>query len=321
MKIGTRGSTLAMIQTKSIADIIVKEMNIKTDIVVISTQGDRMVDRPFHDLEGRGYFTKEIEDALLRCEIDAAVHSFKDVPSESPEGLVIVAVTEREDPSDLLVIRSESYSAFNRSELTAESSYQPRWVDSGRDRRVDDRKMNIPLHSGAIIGTSAVRRQVQIKAIRPYLEVKDLRGNVPTRLHKLADGQYDAIFLATAGVNRLQIDLSEFKVFKFDPVFFIPSPGQGGLAVQMRENDPLFNRLRILLHHDATGQATSLERDVMARFGGGCGLPLGVYAKPVEENWEVYGFWGQDTNNPVWGAVSGKYADGLSEELYNKLTE
>ena len=292
IKIGTRGSALALAQAKSIADVISAGLGLETELAVIKTQGDRVTDRPLRELEGRGYFTKEIEEALLNEQIDIAVHSFKDVPSLMPEGLMLAAVTEREDPSDLLIVNADA-------DVDADGS--------------------IPLKKGATIGTSAVRRSVQLLALRPDLTIKDLRGNVPTRLQKLKEEKYDAIMLASAGINRLGVDLSSFRTVKFEPNRFIPSPGQGALAVQMRECDKRIDDLNELLNHEPTALATSLEREVMELFGGGCGLPLGVYARMVNDIWEMYGFWGGDVDNPVWANVKGEFAEELPEKLYRKL--
>ncbi|NQU06160.1 MAG: hydroxymethylbilane synthase [Calditrichaeota bacterium] len=291
MKIGTRGSRLALVQTTAVASFIEQRLGITPEITVIKTQGDRINDRPFSDMEGRGFFTKEIEEALLSCKIDVAVHSFKDVPSVLPDGLAIVAVTQREDPADLLIIRPEA-------------------INKGQE---------IPLKSGVSVGTSAVRRSVQLKALRPDIEIKDLRGNVTTRLQKLENGVYDAIFLAAAGVNRLGIAIDEFIVERLTPTVFIPSPGQGALAIQMRADDVNYEKIHSLLHDENTGEATNIERDVMVRFGGGCGLPLGVYAFNDEKEWNLHGFWGESSDHPTWADVKGDQTSELISELYRKL--
>lgn len=293
MKIGTRGSTLALAQTKMIADILIRELGIQPEIVTIRTQGDRFTDQPFREFTGRGYFTLELEEALLCGQIDAAVHSFKDMPPEAPEGLSVAAVSEREDPADLLIVRPEAFAPGVQE---------------------------IPLNQGVVVGTSAVRRATQLKHLRRDIQIKDLRGNLPTRLYKLTEGQYDAIFLASAGVNLLKLDLSEFNVVRLDPTTFIPSPGQGALAVQMREGHRLFSEVQRILHHETTWQATRLERDVMGLFGGGYGLMLGVYAHYSDNNWRLYGYWGGTDDQPVWTDVEGDLKDNLAEQLHRKLT-
>ncbi|UCE67620.1 MAG: hydroxymethylbilane synthase [Candidatus Zixiibacteriota bacterium] len=293
MKIGTRGSDLAGFQTGVIADKIRKSLGIEIEIEVIKTKGDIVTDRPLREIEGRGYFTKELEEALLDKRIDLAVHSFKDMPSQNPEGLVVACVSEREDPADLLIIKKDSYKP-----------------DKGK----------IPLSENAFVGTSAVRRESQIRALRDDLNVKDLRGNVPTRLRKLSEGLYDAIFLASAGVKRLNLDLSDFEVVRLNPEQFVPSPGQGVLAVQMRIDDPGIEPIRSIIHNQHSYIATSMERDIMAKFGGGCGLPLGAYAYSDKSDWHVYGFWGGIKGKPKWANVNGMDLSKLAEKLYYGLT-
>lgn len=294
MIVGTRGSDLATTQTNNVAKLIAAELGFEPQIKIIQTLGDRVTDRPLREIEGRGYFTKEIEEALLSREIDVAVHSFKDMPSKSPEGLAVAAISAREDPSDLLIIRPEAY---------------------------DLRQGRLAIKARAIVGTSAVRREMQIRALRPDLQTRDLRGNVPTRIAKLASGQYDAIFLASAGIRRLNLDLSAFQVARLDPTWFVPAPGQGALAVQMRAEDRYFAEVRDAINDDVTAQATAIERRVQFRFGGGCGLPLGAYAYHDEDDWHVYGFWGGDLNNPVWASVHGNDPIMLADELYASLAK
>jgi len=292
MIIGTRGSDLATTQTSTVAEKIRSELGIEVRLEIIKTRGDIITNRPLRELEGRGYFTRELEEALLLEKIDMAVHSFKDMPSECPPGLTIAAVSEREDPADLLIVNKKSFIP-----------------EMGE----------IPLAGKAIVGTSAVRRETQIKAKRPDLEVKDLRGNVPTRLRKLSEDQYDAIFLASAGVRRLNLDLSGFQVLRFEPEVFVPSPGQGALAVQMRTSDPGLEKVKSAVHNESSFLATSIERDVLARFGGGCSLPLGVYSYLDSGIWRAYGFWGGDAENPRWAEVADADPSKLGGKLYEAL--
>ena len=308
MKIGTRGSDLALAQANVIVEAITDKLDVTPEVIVIKTRGDRIIDRPLRELERWGFFTKEIEDALLDGRIDAAVHSFKDMPSKMPEGLVVAAVTERENPGDLLIIKPEAY-----SDNLAHSISSP--PVSG----VGEKSSIIHLRRGARVGTSSVRRSVQLKSMRSDLEIIDLRGNVPTRLRKLADGQYDVVMIAQAGVNRLKVDLTQFRAIMIDPTRFVPAAGQGALVVQVRENDPRLDDVAAILNHETTEQATSLERKVMDRFGGGCGLPLGVYARPTGIDWEIHGFWGGDPEQPVWASVRGFPDDNLVEKLFRKL--
>ncbi|MFZ5432970.1 MAG: hydroxymethylbilane synthase [Calditrichota bacterium] len=293
MIIGTRGSDLALTQARTVAELLLSRLGIVAPVQVIHTQGDRVTDRPLRELEGAGYFTKEIEEALLRREIDIAVHSFKDMPSRMPAGLALAAVSVREDVADLLLIRASAYQADAAA---------------------------LPLSSGAIIGTSAVRRETQLRALRPDLHIRDLRGNVPTRIAKLQSGQYDAIILAAAGANRLHCDLSMYQVIRLDVRKFVPAPGQGALAIQVREDEPRFDAIRSALHDSTTETATIIERNVQARFGGGCGLPLGVHAWREDQIWHSVGFWGGDKTTPTWMEVQGNDPIALSDQLYHALS-
>ena len=293
MRIGTRGSELATTQAATIATRITAVLGIRPETIIIQTQGDRVIDRPLRELEGRGYFTKEIEEALLSEKIDLAVHSFKDMPSLAPVGLAVAAVSEREDPADLLIVRPEAY---NKDIV------------------------GLPIRLGATAGTSAVRRASQVASLRPDMATRDLRGNVPTRLAKLARGDYDAIFLASAGIRRLKLDVSQFEVIRLDPTWFVPSPGQGALAIQMRADDPRFSIVHTALNDPVTEAATRIERAVQSHFGGGCGLPLGAYAYCESDIWHLHGFWGADTHHPVWAAAHGADPDAIVEELFTSLT-
>lgn len=292
MIIGTRGSELARTQTNWIVAQLEQALNLTIEVKIISTQGDRVTDRPLRELEGSGYFTKELEDALLDGRIDAAVHSYKDMPSNTPTGLVVAAVSQREDVADLLIMRPEAA-------VCGEEDFF--------------------LKSEAVVGTSAVRRAAQLQAHRPDVTTKDLRGNVPTRLRKLHDGEYDAILLASAGVRRLNLELSEFIVERLSPTLFVPAPGQGALAVQMRERDPNLQAVRAAVHDETTFIATRSERQVQALFGGGCGLPLGVYAALHNELWTMEGFWFSECAGPIRDTVRGANPNTLPEELFNLL--
>ena len=275
------------------AERLTTQTGITPEVIVIETTGDRVTDRPLREIEGRGYFTKEIEEALLADKIDAAVHSFKDMPSKSPEGLAVAAVSAREDAADLLVIRADAY-------------------DPGR--------RDLPVRENAVIGTSAVRREIQARALRKDVSISDLRGNVPTRLRKLEEGKYDAIFLASAGVHRLKLSLDGFHAVRLEPTRFVPSPGQGALAIQMREGDARSRPIQAALHDSATQIATGIERAVQARFGGGCGLPLGAYAYQENGQWHAHGFWGGDEARPVWANVAGNDPLRIAGELFARLS-
>src|ERR1700709_2626010 len=186
--IGTRGSDLALWQANFVKDELAKN-GIEAELKIIKTQGDRILNLSFDKLEGKGFWTKELEEELLAGTIDIAVHSHKDLPTENPAGLIIAAVSEREDPSELLLILKDCV----------------------------DVRQKLSLKYGATLGTSSNRRKAQLLAHRPDLEIEDLRGNVPTRIDKLRKEKYDAIMLAQAGVSRLNINLGEFHVEELTP--------------------------------------------------------------------------------------------------------
>lgn len=293
MIIGTRGSALAQTQTDWVRRYLEQKLDTLINVQIISTQGDRITDRPLRELEGSGYFTKELEEALLDRRVDVAVHSYKDMPSQCPEGLILAAVSVREEANDLLIMRKDAVT-----------------------QSADD----LWLKEEAIVGTSAVRREAQIKAMRPDLQTKDLRGNVPTRLTKLHNGEFDAILLASAGVRRLGFDVSEFNVQKLAPSLFVPAPGQGALAIQMRANDPRLKQVKEAIHNEECSMATRMERQVQALFGGGCGLPLGAYACRRDNLWIMEGFWFSPQTGPVRATVRGENPDLLADQLYHELS-
>lgn len=257
--IGTRGSELALWQANFVKDSLAA-INITAELKIIKTQGDRILNLSFDKLEGKGFFTKELEEELIAGTIDIAVHSHKDLPTENPPGLIIAAVSEREDPAELLLILKDCVDVHQK----------------------------LSVKYGAIVGTSSNRRKAQLLAHRPDLEIEDLRGNVPTRIGKLRDEKYDAIMLAKAGVTRLGLDLSEFHVEEITPVELIPAPAQGALAIQIRETDhELFEALQAL-HHTDVAEQLAVERTVLKLFGGGCHLPLGCYCRKEDGLYQVF---------------------------------
>jgi len=272
IRIGTRGSKLALWQANHTQEQL-QQAGIESEVVIIKTQGDRIQHLSFDKMEGKGFFTKEIEDALLREEIDVAVHSMKDLPTNAPEGLSITAVSYRENPADWLVIRKEREAA-------------------GQDLR---------LPQGAIVGTSSARRKSQILDFRPDVQIKDIRGNVPTRLGKLRDGQFDAILMAAAGATRLGIDLEEeFTLIKFNPKEFVPAPAQGVLAWQTRTEDKPTRRLLKNIHQKDTAEATNIERKVLNMLDGGCQMPLGVYCERDDDgNYHIWAAKADAWDKPV----------------------
>ncbi|KAA3598022.1 MAG: hydroxymethylbilane synthase [Calditrichaeota bacterium] len=289
--IGSRGSDLALWQAHFVQDSLAKN-GVETKIKIIKTQGDKIQNLSFDKLEGKGFFTKEIEDALLNSEIDLAVHSHKDLPTESPEGLKIVAVSEREDPSELLLIRKEAV----------------------------DPKQHFSIKKDAIVGTSSARRKSQLLSFRNDFEIIDLRGNVPTRIQKLRDKKYDAIVLANAGVSRLGLDLSEFHQELLAPIDFIPAPAQGVLAYQIRENDSEIAEILSKIHSPETQETTEVERKILNLFEGGCQMPVGVFCQKEGDTFQVWtakSKTGEDF--PIRIFKESKTAKGLAEKIVQKF--
>ena len=254
--IGTRGSDLALWQANYTKDLL-EDKGHQVEIKIISTQGDRSQqwNTSFDKLEGKGFFTKELEDALLNKEIDLAVHSHKDLETNNPAGLMVAGVSKREDPSELLIIRKE-------------------FVDKGQ-------KFN--LKKEAIVGTSSSRRKSQLLAFRPDVQIHDMRGNVPTRIEKLRKGEYEAIMLAAAGVERLELDLDDLHVEYLKPEEFVPAPAQGVLAWQTREDDEELMEVIDTISDLDVRIRIEIEREILNMFNGGCQLPLGVYCDTDED--------------------------------------
>lgn len=252
--IGSRGSDLALWQANHVKRQLV-EIGCDVEIKIIKTRGDQIQHLSFDKMEGKGFFTKEIEDALLKKDIDLAVHSHKDLETESPEGLTIACVSERENPADLLLVRIESVSKEHKFEVK----------------------------ENAVVGTSSARRKTQLLHHRPDVTINDLRGNVPTRIDKLRSGNYDAIILAKAGVDRLQLDLSDLHVYTFNPKEFVPAPAQGVLGLQIREEDHSLAEVLNKINHEDVQKRIKIERKVLNLMDGGCQLPLGVYCTEESE--------------------------------------
>jgi hydroxymethylbilane synthase len=248
LRIGTRGSQLALWQAHFTQQALLT-VNIESELVIIKTKGDIIQHLSFQKMEGKGFFTKEIEDALLQGEIDLAVHSMKDLPTQSQNGLVISAVSHREDPSDCIIAHPHAINP------------------------------NLPfkLKLNANIGSSSARRKAQMTHFRSDIFMRDLRGNVPTRIQKLETDNLDAIIIALAGVKRLQLDLSKFVMVPLDPREFVPAPAQGVLAWQTNADDITTRTILKKIHNTAVATLTNIERRVLQIMDGGCQLPLGVY--------------------------------------------
>ncbi|WP_026904634.1 hydroxymethylbilane synthase [Pedobacter glucosidilyticus] len=258
--IGTRGSDLALWQANHVAAKL-NHIGVETEIKIIKTQGDHILNLRLDKLEGKGFFTKELEEHLLAGTIDIAVHSHKDLPTENPPGLRIAAVSEREDPSEIILILKDC-------------------VDLSK-------KLSVK-HNG-IVGTSSNRRQSQLLAVRPDLEIDDLRGNINTRIQKLRDENYDAIILAKAGISRLELDLSEFYIEEIEPTSeLVPAPAQGVLAVQTRNQDDELNTILQQINDADVAACIAVERKVLNLFNGGCHMPLGCYCEKEDNLFKVW---------------------------------
>ena len=248
--IATRGSKLALWQSNHIKGVLEDNFEgLEVELKIIITSGDKILDTPLAKIGGKGLFLKEIEECMLRGEAQIAVHSLKDVPTVMPAGLILAAITQREDCRDALL--SQKYSNIDT------------------------------LPNGAIIGTSSLRRKMQIKALRPDLIIKDLRGNVDTRIRKLKDGEYDAIILASAGINRLGFLDSVEHIYNISIDEMVPSMGQGALGIECI-NDSEILKIAKFLQDDDSMIETTIERAFVDKLEGGCQVPIGVNASVLE---------------------------------------
>ena len=274
-KLGTRGSALARTQSGHVADALAALTGDAVELVVIRTRGDAITDRPLAQVGGKGLFTKEIEDALLEGAVDLAVHSFKDLPSESPAGLVVAGLPPREDPRDSLV----------GAPLAA-------------------------LREGAVVGTGSARRRLQLLAARPDLRVVDLRGNVDTRVRKVRDGELDAAVLAAAGLARLGRSADVAEALAVDVM--VPAVAQGVLAVQTREDHaPMRDALARLTDPD-TATCVALERAFLEALGGGCSVPAACHAWIDGDAVAYAAFLGRDDGAAVAERGRCARADGVA---------
>jgi hydroxymethylbilane synthase len=283
--IASRGSQLALWQAHWV-EAQLQALGHEVRIEVIKTTGDKITDVPLAKVGTKGLFTKEIEEALLDGRADVAVHSLKDLPTELPEGLVVAAVPEREDPRDAVV-----------------------------GKRLDE------LPQGAKIGTSSLRRAAQLLALRPDLHIESVRGNVDTRLRKLDEGQYDAILLASAGLRRLGWGDRIAEIL--DPARMCPAVGQGALAIETRASGAGFDAVQPLDDH-ATHAAVAAERGVLGALGGGCQVPIGAYAVVTGNRVRVHGIVASpDGSEIVRGESEGAVvdADAIGHALALDLLE
>ena len=266
LRLGTRGSDLARTQSGTVATAL-RQAGFDIELTIIKTAGDQNATAPFASIGPQGVFVREIEQALVERRIELAVHSFKDLPTKSPPELVVAAVPARIDPADLLLVR--------RAALAGDAGG---WL---------------PLTRGARVGTASARRRVWLTHFRPDLTVLPLRGNVPTRVRKLADGEFDAIVLAAAGIERLRAEprlgsaLADLEAIRLDPTRFVPAPAQGALAVQCRRDDPAVLEALRLIDDALSGAAVTAERDALARAEGGCDIAFGAYCFATGGGYEL----------------------------------
>jgi hydroxymethylbilane synthase len=257
VRIGTRSSELAVRQARLVEEAL-SARGVRSELVTFKTIGDKKVDQPLSEIGAKGLFTHELEVALAKNKIDCAVHSLKDLPTDSADGLHIVALLEREDPRDALVVNRATGAAG-----------------------LDD------LPAGSRVGTSSLRRRAQLMAKRPDLEVVELRGNVPTRLGKVESGQVHAAILAAAGLIRLEVR-QRITMF-FDPPEWLPAPGQGAIAIQARSDDRRMSELLSPLNHEKTSVGTRAERAFLAALDGGCQVPIGALVSAIDGRPTLYG--------------------------------
>lgn len=289
LRIATRKSPLALWQANFVKDRLeALYPDLRVELVPMSTQGDKILDTPLAKVGGKGLFVKELETAMLEGRADIAVHSMKDVPVEFPEGLGLHTICEREDPRDAFV--------------------------SNRFQQIDE------LPQGAVVGTSSLRRQCQLRAARPDLVIRDLRGNVNTRLAKLDAGEYDAIILAAAGLKRLEM---AHRITAFiEPEQSLPANGQGAVGIECRQNDHELHALLAPLEHAETRIQVLTERAMNRALQGGCQVPIGAYALVQGDEVWLRGLVGSpDGTQVIRDEIRGPLADGeaLGHALAQRL--
>lgn len=288
--IGSRGSKLAMWQTNHIAAELRSKFGLEIEIVRIKTQGDKILDSPLSRIGDKGLFVKEIENALLAGEIDLAVHSMKDVPTALPAGLVIKAMTVRADPRDVLISR--------------------------------DHVPLAKLPQGATIGTSSLRRQSQLLALRPDFKMADVRGNLDTRLGKMSGGEFDAMILAAAGIDRL--GYGEVITERIPAELMVSAVGQGSIGIEVRKDDAGTVAYVSALSDPDTFACITAERALLAELEGGCQVPIGAIAKVEDGVLDLTAIVGALDGSVVFrDGLSGaaEDADGIGRRLARKLAD
>jgi hydroxymethylbilane synthase len=292
--IGSRGSKLALVQAELIKGMLERlNPDLELRIEIIKTTGDVKTE-PLTVIGGKGVFTKELEEALLDGRIDIAVHSLKDLPTIIPDSLALTAICEREDARDALILRKDVARVFPSLGT---------------------------LREGTVVGTSSRRRLAQLKHLVPNLTIRDVRGNIDTRLRKLDEGQYDALILAAAGLRRL--GLGDRITSTFRPSEMLPAPGQGALGIETRADDSITNDLVSQLDHDETRVACTAERAFLRTLGGGCQLPIAAYATVHESHLRIEGLVADETGDEriIKGSLSGSVSNpgALGVQLADRL--
>ncbi|SME94224.1 hydroxymethylbilane synthase [Pseudobacteriovorax antillogorgiicola] len=254
IKIATRGSKLALWQANFVSSLL-QDLGLKTELKIIKTHGDRVQDRFLHEMGGKGVFVKELEQAMLDGEVDIAVHSLKDLPAVTPAPFALPAILKRHNPCDAIVFKPESFSRFDiKDQVLSKDHFQ----DMGP----------------VTIATSSLRRQSLFRGTSPDIKLEAVRGNVDTRLRKLMEGDWDALILAAASLERLNIvDVHHCFI---DPEWYVPCAAQGALAIECREDHPLINQIG-KLKDPITHRCATLERKILERLGGDCTMPFGAH--------------------------------------------
>lgn len=301
LRLGTRGSDLALTQSETVADRL-RSQGVQIKRVVIRTSGDRSEATSFSSIGPQGVFVREIEKALLDGEVDIAVHSLKDLPTKSPEHLTIAAIPKRFDAADVLLINNSA----------ALEAAENGWL---------------PIRRGASVGTASARRRAWLRHFRGDLVVEPLRGNVPTRIRRLAEQRFDAIVLAAAGIERLQRAgrlpddlLADVTTVRLDPHRFVPAPAQGALAVQCRRDDEAVHALLTTIDDAPSRAAVIAERDALLAAEGGCDVAFGAYCGAHDGRFRLTVMLERDAQAQT-AAAEGLEPNGLARSAWTALEE
>ncbi|MEW4353841.1 hydroxymethylbilane synthase [Streptococcus pneumoniae] len=290
IKVGTRKSKLAQTQTKQVLALIQKQHpEVVFELVPYQTKGDRLSTVSLQEIGGKGVFVKEIERALLAKEIDIAIHSLKDMPALLVEGCQLGAIPVREDVRDCLIFHQE-----NQSLAT--------------------------LPKGARVGTSSLRRKVQLLKIRPDLTICELRGNIDTRIQKVQDGEYDAIVLAMAGLSRMGwLDKDELNIEPLSLETCLPAISQGALAIECRKGDEKLLEILQSIHDEKTAACVTIEREVLALMNADCTFPIAAYAQKPETDYQLDAMLATKEGKCLYASVVGDDPTNLAKEVVEKL--